>query len=55
MVMLGCSEDLETYKAFYKQVNLKMQNNNSWKEFPATCNRSIVSHLCIILSLVLVC
>jgi len=55
MVMLGYSEDLETYKALHKQVNQKMQNNNSCKEFPATCNGSIVSHLCIILSLVLVC
>jgi hypothetical protein len=55
MVMLGCSEDLETYKALHKQVNLKIRNNSSCKEFPATCNRSIVSYLCIILSLALVC
>jgi hypothetical protein len=55
MVMLGCSEDLETYKALPKHVNLKMQNNNGCKEFPATCNTSIVSCLCIILSLALVC
>lgn len=54
-VMLGCSEDLETYKTLHKQVNLKMQNNSSCKEFPTTCNRSIASHLCIILSLTLVC
>ena len=55
IVMLGCSEDLETYKALRKQVNLKMQNNNSCKELPAICNKSIVSCLCIILSLALVC
>ena len=51
VVMLGCSEDLETYKALNKQMKLKMQNNNSYEEFLATCNRSIVSGLCIILSL----
>jgi len=55
MVMLGCSDDLETYEALHKQVNLKMQNNNSCKELPAICNKSIVSCLCIILSLALVC
>lgn len=55
VVMLGCSEDLETYKALHKQLNLKMQSNNSCKEFPTTCNRNIVSCLCIILSLMLVC
>jgi hypothetical protein len=55
MVMLGSSEELETYQALHKQVKMKMQNNNSCKEFPATCNRSIVSHLCIILSVALVC
>jgi len=55
VVMLGCSEDLETYKALHKQLNLKMQNNNSCKEFPATCNRNIVSCLYIILSLMLAC
>jgi hypothetical protein len=55
MIVFGCSEDPETYKALHKQVNPKMQNNNSCKEFPATCNRSIVPHLCIILSLAVVC
>lgn len=55
VAMLGCSEDLETYKALNNQMKLKMQNNNSCDEFPASCNRSVVSGLCIILSLMLVC
>lgn len=55
VVVLGCSEDLDTYRALHRQANMTMHNNDSCKELPATCNRSIVSSLCIILSLALVC
>jgi hypothetical protein len=52
--MLGCSEGLETWKVFGKEVKLKVQNNRC-QEFPATCNRSKVSGLCILLSIMLMC
>jgi hypothetical protein len=55
VVMLGCSEDLEMCKALSNQVKLKMQNNNSCEEFPATCNSRTVFGLCILLSVMLVC